>query len=180
LPVGRGRAVLRNESRFLDEVIGGWQVSAIILFQGGLPFSVTAQDIGGSTGTYGERADLNMAHAPAGFHKSNSSWFSSSQNLTSTHPNAQFTQPVPGLFGNSGRNAVNGPGLEDEDVSLFKDFKLKASSVFQFRFDAFNVFNHYNPGAPDGNITDATAGVIDPNNYQRDARILQAALRLSF
>lgn len=180
IPVGRGKKILPNASRLVDEAVGGWQLATITLFQGGLPFTVVATDIGGSTGTFGFRADQHLAAAPSTFHRSNATWFSSSSAQTSANPSAQYTQPVPGLLGSASRNSVNGPGQIDSDLSIFKNFALFESLGMQFRVDAFNAFNHYSPGQPDNNITDSNAGVIQATNAQRDARILQASVRLTF
>jgi hypothetical protein len=53
--------------------------------------------------------------------------------------------------GNLGRNSLTGPGLENLDVSLYKDSVIRhVSDRFnvQFRVDAFNLFNHPNFAAP--------------------------------
>jgi hypothetical protein len=55
------------------------------------------------------------------------------------------------LLGNSGRNQLNGPGLINFDVSLFKNMKFKRiSETFnaQFRVEFFNVLNHPNFSPP--------------------------------
>jgi hypothetical protein len=57
---------------------------------------------------------------------------------------------APGTFGNSGRNNVRGPGIDNFDVSLFKDFGLphikgfggSESPRLEFRTEFFNAFNH--------------------------------------
>ena len=50
------------------------------------------------------------------------------------------------MFGYMGRNALTGPGRNNLDLALHKDFKLpwfgKESSILQFRLDTFNTFNH--------------------------------------
>ena len=181
LPIGRGMTFLPHISRLADEAVGGWQVGAIGLFTGGLPFTIQAGDYGGTLDTYSERADQLMPHPPAGFHKSVNGWFSFSPDFTSSNPSAQFTQPDPGLFGSSQRDAVRGPGVENIDLSAFKTFKLWEGGSFQFRGDAFNAFNHYNPGLPDTTVDDPiNGGVIFRNAYQHDARILQGSIRLAF
>jgi hypothetical protein len=52
----------------------------------------------------------------------------------------------PGMFGYMGRNALTGPGRNNFDLALHKDFKLpwfgKESSDLQVRLDTFNTFNH--------------------------------------
>jgi hypothetical protein len=57
------------------------------------------------------------------------------------------------LIGNSGRNTVSGPGLQEFDFSLFKNNPVhRISETFnvQFRWEIFNIFNHanFNPPAP--------------------------------
>jgi hypothetical protein len=63
-----------------------------------------------------------------------------------------FAFPNPStLRGNLGRNSLNGPGLSNLDVSLFKDNYLKRISEtfnFQTRIEAFNVLNHTNFSPP--------------------------------
>jgi hypothetical protein len=52
----------------------------------------------------------------------------------------------PGMFGDMGRNALTGPGRNNWDLALHKDFKLpwfgKEKSTLQARLDTFNTFNH--------------------------------------
>ena len=54
----------------------------------------------------------------------------------------------------------------------------------ELRFDAFNVSNHWNPGQPgDTNVSnpsDTQVGVINQNNSQNSARILQISGRITF
>jgi hypothetical protein len=62
---------------------------------------------------------------------------------------AAFVLQAPGTFGNSARNNVRGPGLNNFDFSLFKNFSLPRfiggsgeGPKLQFRGEFFNVFNH--------------------------------------
>jgi len=41
LPVGRGKDVLRNAPKWLDEAVGGWNVSSSFLWQSGVPLTFT-------------------------------------------------------------------------------------------------------------------------------------------
>ncbi len=99
--------------------------------------------------------------------------------------------PIPGtcsnLLGNGGRNEVYGPGLMDFDFSLVKNNRIRRISEnmnVQFRFEAFNVFNHPNLNAPIDNspLFDQTgapisgAGLIDSTST--DGRELQFALKI--
>ena len=45
-------------------------------------------------------------------------------------------------FGDTGRNSLNIPNRLNFDMALFKNFPIKESYAFQFRAEAFNIFNH--------------------------------------
>ncbi len=178
LPIGRGRSILQNSPRLVDEAVGGWKIGVISSFQGGLPFTIAANDIQGANQTYSERANINPT--PATFHRSLAHWFSYDATPGST--DATFTQPAPGYFGDSQRNAARMPGQINADLSLSKRFPIMETAGFEFRFDAFNAFNHWNPGQPDSNVNDSPAvvGVIFPTTTQGSARILQISGRFTF
>jgi hypothetical protein len=55
-----------------------------------------------------------------------------------------FSLPAPYTFGNSPRNAVIGPGLQEFDLSLQKDIRLTELTNLHFRAEAYNLFNHPN------------------------------------
>ena len=176
LPIGKGKAILGNSPRLVDEAIGGWKFSVISSIQGGLPFTVAANDIQGANSTFSESANLNPT--PASFHKSLTHWYDFDNTPGST--DATFTQPAPGYFGDSERNNARQPGIVNADLSVDKRFAVTEKAGFGLRFDAFNAFNHWNPGQPDSNVNDASAGVIFPNSSQTNARILQLSGRFTF
>ena len=60
---------------------------------------------------------------------------------SSTTPGA-FALPTGLTFGNAGRNFLRNPGRVNFDMALFKHFAIKESMAFEFRAEAFNVFNH--------------------------------------
>jgi hypothetical protein len=91
--------------------------------------------------------------------------------------------------GNAGRNSIIGPGLKTFDFSLFKNnYVPKISEVFnvQFRFEAFNVFNHPNFSPPTDNefLFDNTGAPIDGageiNLTTTTSRQMQVALKVIF
>jgi hypothetical protein len=178
LPVGRGKAIANNSSRLVDEVIGGWTAGSIASLQGGLPFTIAAQDVQGANNTYSERADANLSKPPAGFTRTHDHYFSFS--TTPQDPTAQYTQPLPGYYGTSARNVLRSPGQINFDLSLFKSFEIYEHSAFQLRVDAFNILNHWNPGQPDNDIFDSTGGQILPSNSQSTSRQLQLSGRFTF
>jgi hypothetical protein len=55
---------------------------------------------------------------------------------------AAYTAPQGLTFGDAGRNSLNNPDRLNFDMALYKNFKIKETMGFQFRAEAFNVFNH--------------------------------------
>ncbi len=158
LPVGKGRPFLNN-SRLLDEIIGGWRTSATIQLQGGNPFPITT---GGNNNSYNLSGDYtqfpnvvgNPLSVPGG--RSLSAWYNM----------AAYAQPAPGTYGNYRRNSLYGPGLKNVNFSLGKTFPIWERVNFEVRADATNVFNHPSFGQPNGvfgpgqtaSITSVTVG----------------------
>ena len=68
------------------------------------------------------------------------------------NPN-HFTLEPLGQFGNVPPEFFSGPGIDNYDVALLKDTRIKESTSRQFRAEAFNVFNHAQFGLPNGNVT---------------------------
>jgi outer membrane receptor protein involved in Fe transport len=179
LPIGRGRHFLGNLNRAADLAIGGWQVTGITTFQAGFPFSILANDKLGLLTTFTQRANLVPGCNPfSGFHKSINEWFNT----------ACFVQPLAGQFGNTGRDIIRGPGINNWDLGIGKDFKFTERIAFQFRAEAFNVFNHaqygFDPttttsiGAPvDNNPNDTAYGRV---TAARPGRILQLGGKITF
>jgi hypothetical protein len=59
-----------------------------------------------------------------------------------------FVNPGLDNIGNVGYNTYRGPGFFNEDLGLSKAFTIRGSIATKFRMDAYNVFNHINPGNP--------------------------------
>jgi Carboxypeptidase regulatory-like domain/TonB dependent receptor len=179
LPFGRGKKYGANMNKAADLALGGWQTTGIVTFQKGFPFSVLANDNFGLLTTFTQRTNLVSGCDPnGGFSKSIHEWFNT----------ACFVQPLAGSFGDSGRNIIRGPGINNWDLGLGKDFRFTERVAFQFRVETFNTFNHhqygYDPftstaiGAPVGN---------NPNNggygtmlAARPGRIIQFGGKVTF
>jgi len=78
---------------------------------------------------------------------------------------------------NEGRNVVRGPGIEDVDLSLVKNFSITERTRMQFRAELFNLFNHANLGLPENDLQSPAFGQI---LQAGPARQLQLALKLMF
>jgi hypothetical protein len=81
-----------------------------------------------------------------------------------------FTQAALDEIGTVGRDAGFGPHFFNTDPSLKKNFPIGESIFVQFRFDAFNDFNHINLGTPNGYIDSdgsITGGWCSKRHFQR-------------
>jgi hypothetical protein len=59
---------------------------------------------------------------------------------------AVFAVPANGTFGNFHRNSIYGPGVDNWNFSVFKNFVFTESTRVQLRFEGYNVFNHTQSG----------------------------------
>jgi hypothetical protein len=158
-------------------LINGWQLNTIASLSTGTPFTVyDSADVSqqGSapeiTGFYSSRPDL-ISNPNAGQPHTPTEWVS----------RAPFLQLNPatqaGQFGNEGRNAVRGPGIEDVDLSLFKYFNITERTRVQFRAEWFNLLNHPNFGLPENDLESPAFGQI---LQAGSPRLLQLAIKLIF
>ena len=88
-----------------------------------------------------------------------------------------FAQPASGTFGTLGRNTERGPGVNNLDLALFKNFPVTRGVRLQFRLESFNAFNHTQFHDGPTNLTAANFGVV---TAARPARINQLGLKLLF
>jgi hypothetical protein len=157
LPFGRGKRYVNNLNKAADAVIG--QVNGIATFQKGFPITITAADSGGVLDTFGTNR-ANLVGDPNSGAGTIASWFNKSA----------FAQPAPGIFGSSGRNILRAPGINNFDLSLFKNFAITEQLRFQLRLESFNAFNHTQFFGVQTNVTSPQFGQITST---RAARINQ-------
>lgn len=167
---------LRSRKDWLGYTAGGWQVSGIAHFAGGLPFNESDSTVGldpGGLGFFGssqagsrgdEICDPN-ANAP----HTMTQWFN-----TACFANVPTGQVRPG---NAGRNTIRGPGYQTWDLSMFKNFHFTEGRYLQFRAETFNTFNHTNWSSIGTTRQVSTFGLV---TAARDPRIMQLALKLYF
>lgn len=91
---------------------------------------------------------------------------------------------LPFADGNAGRNILDGPGMENIDMSLLKNWSLKEDGRrrFQLRWEVFNIFNHANFQLPDRFFNETAAGYSSMTlaSGAGGPRIMQFALRYEF
>jgi len=138
-------------------VLGGWELGGIFSARSGAPFTVTLSSDQAFTGdsrvkstSGGQRPDFNAAPgcSPNAINPGNPSNYI---NLSC------FSFPAPGTLGNLGRNTLRGPGLQEFDFSLLKNWLMFHERVrLQFRAEAFNFLNKANYQAPKTKIFDGS------------------------
>jgi Carboxypeptidase regulatory-like domain len=161
---------VRNMTSLRGELLGGWEVSGIILVHSGLPFTPTALLDASLTGIGGETADLvGNPSLPGGRSKGAkvAEWFNTSA----------FAEPAFGTFGTSGIGILRGPGYANVDLGIYKNFQVTESQRVQFRFEAFNVFNRANFNNPGSTVSTPSFGVITSAG---DPRVIELALKYFF
>ncbi len=125
--------------------IGGWQVSMVTSIHSNLPFTpvLSFDNADLQSLVISERPNLvsnpYVGTCPNGSKVGTPScWF---------NPSA-FVLPLPGQFGNAGRNILRGPTFSDVDLVLQKSFQWKDGPKLTLGAEAFNLFNHPNFGVP--------------------------------
>lgn len=169
LPVGKGKLLNTGDNPIVNKLLGGWQLSGILLVRSGLPFSVNQAQGVQSTGT-GNRpnriADGTLSDPTI------AKWFDTSA--------FQIVPDPTGTYGNSGRNILRGPGQVNVDFSLVKVTRFRERFEHQFKVEFFNAFNHAQFANPGNSIGTASAGVISSLLFGATARQIQAVMKLSF
>jgi hypothetical protein len=171
LPFGKGQRFL-NSGGLTNVLVGGWQVSGILTFQAGFPFTVNANQDFSNTGSLSPRPDRTCNGAGQ---QTVAEWFDTSCFTTDALSQA-LANGTP-RFGNSGKNILYGPGLQQWDVSFIKRNQLTERVGLDFRAEFFNLFNHPNFGTPGATIGTSTAGQITGAGAPRD---IQFGLKLRF
>jgi len=131
-----------------NKVYGGWQISGILLWRGGLPLTVTTTTGVQSTGT-GNRpnriCDGNISNPTI------DRWFDTTCFVAPTD--------LTGTYGDAGRGIIRGPGSFNIDASLIKNTRIGRVET-EFRVEAFNVLNHPQFGNPNTTLGNAAFGTI--------------------
>ena len=97
---------------------------------------------------------------------------------------ARFANAAPGMIGTLGRNALEGPGTSNVDISLAKALpirRLGEAGRGELRLETFNLFNRVkfsNPNLVDTTAANSTFGRI--TTQANTPRLLQLALRLRY
>jgi outer membrane receptor protein involved in Fe transport len=155
-----------------QKLTSNWQLSTIFQVQSGYPFTISVFGDTANAGTLlGEnpiRANYTGQPVFGPGTGTAQEWF---------NPGA-FSVPVAYTFGNVGRNTVYGPGIQNMDVALVRNFALTERTRFQIRGEFFNALNHSNLGTPNRFVNEPQFGTI--TDAATPGREVQLAARVSF
>ncbi len=82
-----------------------------------------------------------------------------------------------GVFGNSGRNVIDGPGNIVFNTAFSRNFRIGENGKLQFRWEVFNIMNHPNFNLPNDNVDTPGVGSI---TKAKDPRVMQLGVKYSF
>jgi outer membrane receptor protein involved in Fe transport len=194
LPFGKGRKF--DLHGIADEIAGGWRVSSLFQWHGGVPFTPVIQ------GSVADGIDPGLDSCsgctlfpllignPKVSNPTRQEWFNP----------AAYANPAYGTFGSQVRGTLIGPSFANVDFSVGKQFDLHFEGIkLEIRSDMYNVFNHINYQNPDANVgytcsssgssgtpctyslADPTAGQITgPAGYNGNRRIIQIGAHFTF
>jgi hypothetical protein len=184
LPIGRGKRFMGNANRVVNLLVGGFQLNTTTNWSSGLPWSASYnecnsdQDVGicrpiliGNLKTGVGHFDPVAGSVP---------FFTPVAAMPANGDvSGPFQRPQIAQFG-SGRNAFTGPRFFNSDFSLFKNFAITERFGAQFRFEAFNVFNHVNLNNPNNCIDCSGSGLITSLAPNAQMRQLNFGMKVTF
>jgi hypothetical protein len=168
-----------TSNRMGKTLLHGWQLSGITRFVSGQPLGVGFSSTSGIdyTGTSSISARIVVLGNPI--------LPKSERSFSNNFRTAVFAPPAAGTVGTAARTIIRGPGINNWDLAIFKNFRMWERLRLQFRAEAYNVFNHTQFSGLDTTARfDATGAQINARLSEftaaRTPRQLQMALRLTF
>lgn len=184
LPFGKGRYFLSDTNGFVDRLVGGWQLNGTYSFQTGFPITFS-NDVFYNGGD--PMIDSGNRTTDAWFNRDVFTTVATTSSTNATPVNHLRTLPL--RFGSIRRDNIN-----DTNISLIKDTRIREGVNFQFRFELINAFNEPYFPAPVVNPTStieivgadgvrrnvASFGRINASNQDNYARRVQIAAKIVF
>jgi len=155
----------KNRGTAFNQILGDWQLNAILSMYGSTPIDVLS-----GVNTYGTAGNVNprpnlVTGVPIYLHTADKTqWLNP----------AAFSLPGVGQLGSLGKGAIRGRSTTNVDFSIAKNWNFKERYGIQFRGEMFNVFNHTNFSRTDsyvnglnfqGNITQSGFGTVTNGSF---------------
>ena len=169
--MGKGRRYLGNGNPVLNGVLGGWQLYWIGYMETGHFFSPSYSGSDRSnTNTVGGLPDrLCNGNLPSDQRRIER-WFDA----------GCFAPPPVGRLGNSGPFVLEGPGYNNQNVSIAQDLQPDGAVPFHVTASASDAFNHPNFNLPAGNISATSVGRVSSMVDGAASRQIELRGRLQF
>jgi len=144
LPFGKGQKYASGVGGAMNEVIGGWQISFTNNWGSGLPFTPTLSTCpGNSSGVCRPSKGVGTFHlGPTGLIHPANGGAPYVQYFTPVVVGGTWLAPPTGSIGNAGFDGLYGVSDYSAQAAVMKNFQLTERFKFQFRMDAYNIFNH--------------------------------------
>src|SRR5262245_59380322 len=144
------------------DLIGDWQFSGISEFQVGLPIQITQTFTAWGPNT--QRPNIVAGANPSLPHgdRTIARWFNTDA----------FTASPNFALGSAPRFPLHGPGINNWDLALNRDFRLREKLKMQFRTEAYSAMNHPQWGNPGNSLANRnTFGVISSASGARSIEL---------
>jgi hypothetical protein len=155
----------------LDAFVGEWQINGITTFQSGNPLNPTPAQDRTNTGQFNWTQRPNIV-SPIQYMdpRATGYWF---------NPNSLVNPPL-GTLGNAARGVLIGPGINNWDLGITKNFPVKERARVQFRCEMFNAFNHTQFSGAYTTIDPSVSTLTGRITSARAPRNIQMALRFEY
>ncbi|MBM3766255.1 MAG: carboxypeptidase regulatory-like domain-containing protein [Acidobacteria bacterium] len=166
LPFGRGKKYLGSVNRAVDTALGGWQ------FQGWFE-GQTGDALGFGNAIF--NGDIKNIALPLS-QRFAQRWFNTDAGFDKNPQNslANNIRIFPSRF-----NGVRADGINNFDLSMFKNFRITEKVRTQFRFETYNSLNHVQFAGPNTTPTATAFGtVVDEKGHGQ--RQVTLSLKLIF
>ncbi len=181
VPYGHGRSFGSSSNKVLDAIFGGWEISGILHWTSGLPFSV-GSGAGWSTNWQLQGQSFEIANpGKVGIYRQSDGTPTMWQNVsTSGQAYNSFTFPLPGQSGQ--RNELRGQGYFEIDPGVYKTWKITEAQAMKFSWEVFNVTNTPKFDAAQGAYQfTLVSGIFGAYNTTLSVpRVMQFGLRYQF
>jgi hypothetical protein len=188
IPVGRGRHFGTAMNPVVDGVVGGWSLNAITTMQKGFPFWISAPNntnwspanIKADRYCNGRNELQNKNLRTNGMYWLNTGTVAAVNSPCFVNPatDPHNTSGSTWYYGTSGFDILTGPGINNWDMGVHKNFAIHENIRFTVRGEFFNAWNHAQFANPNSGVTAATFGKV--TSTQKDPRIVQVGANLSF
>jgi len=189
--------LFHGSKNWAEKIVGGWTISGIFNIHSGFPWSPVTSVINGSLycstcnyttlfpaaylGGAGSSTSNDQFKTGSNYPKGGTAYFSIPTYTPFSSGYGSALPQSPGVA----RNSLNGPDYRDVDLTVSKGFGLPKLPIlgenarFEFRVDAYNVFNllNFNPATISNNIANSNFG---QDTAALAARVITMGARFSF